>query len=59
MTPDMDVRYVVKLAREAKLPKYMFDTNDGRLALMRFVALVVARTQASPNAAVERSSIGK
>jgi hypothetical protein len=36
MTKEMDVRDVVKLAREAKLPKYMFDTNDGRLALMRF-----------------------
>jgi hypothetical protein len=36
MSEEMDVRDVVKLAREAKLPKYMFDTNDGRLALMRF-----------------------
>ena len=44
MTKEIDVRDVVKLAKDAKLPKYMFDTNDGRRALMRFVALVVART---------------
>ena len=43
----LDALDVVKLAKAAKLPKYMHDTNDGREALMRFAELLAGKPQSS------------
>ena len=38
----MDREDVIKMAKAAKVPRYAFDSEDGKFALVRFAALVAA-----------------